>query len=882
MRTSEVREAFIQYFEKNGHTRVHSSSLIPPTDPTLLFTNSGMVQFKDCLLGTEVRDYNRATSAQRCMRVSGKHNDLETVGRTARHHTFFEMLGNFSFGDYFKEEAIAFGWEFLVDVCGLDPDRMWITIFREDDEAFELWQKTVGVPAERIVRMDEEDNFWAMGDTGPCGPCSELIYDQGPEVWGGPPGCGGPEEQGDRFLELWNLVFMQYDRDASGTLNPLPAPSIDTGMGLERLAAVIQGKVSNYDIDLLRPIIGWVEELAGREYGADPTSDVSFRVVTDHVRATTFMVADGILPSNVGRGYVLRQILRRGARHGKLLGLEESFLHRGVGLVVDLMIVAYPEVVQAENYAARVILHEEERFSHTLQYGIRVLDEEIERIKEANETTLPGTVAFKLHDTYGFPLDLTRDICEDKGLGLDESGFHSAMEEQRAKARASWKGTGVEAVKVVYRQMADELGQVSFLGYETLSSEATVKAIIKGEDSVEEASEGEAVEVVLDATPFYGESGGQVGDNGALYNDNVTVEVDDTQIPVEGLIVHSATVTRGRLGVGEPVTAQVDAGRRAAIVRNHSGTHLLNLALRQVLGDHVKQAGSLVDPSRLRFDFAHFSRITEREMERIEAIVNELVQANHPVEVSYMVLEEALATGAQAVFGEKYPEHDVRMVQMGDSRELCGGTHAGATGEIGLLKVTHEGSVAAGVRRIEALTGQGAYGYVKREEGELAAVQELPKAQPFEVADKVKRLAERVKELERELKRLQERIAVGTTMDMTQEVTEVDGVKVLAVKVDDLDVPAMRAFVDTGKARLKSGVLVVGGVVDEKASLIAGVTDDLTDRIHAGEIAKAVAARVGGSGGGRADMAQAGGKDVAKLQEAIDAVPSIVREQLAS
>ncbi len=882
MRTSEVREAFIQYFEKNGHTRVHSSSLIPPTDPTLLFTNSGMVQFKDCLLGTEVRDYNRATSAQRCMRVSGKHNDLETVGRTARHHTFFEMLGNFSFGNYFKEEAIAFGWEFLVDVCGLDPDRMWITIFREDDEALELWQKTVGVPAERIVRMDEEDNFWAMGDTGPCGPCSELIYDQGPEVWGGPPGCGGPEEQGDRFLELWNLVFMQYDRDASGTLNPLPAPSIDTGMGLERLAAVIQGKVSNYDIDLLRPIIGWVEELAGREYGADPTSDVSFRVVTDHVRATTFMVADGILPSNVGRGYVLRQILRRGARHGKLLGLEESFLHRGVGLVVDLMKDAYPEVVQAENYAARVILHEEERFSNTLQYGIRVLDEEIERIKEANETTLPGTVAFKLHDTYGFPLDLTRDICEDKGLGLDESGFHSAMEGQRAKARASWKGTGVEAVKAVYRQVADELGQVSFLGYETLSSEATVKAIIKGEDSVEEASEGEAVEVVLDATPFYGESGGQVGDKGALHNDNVTVEVDDTQIPVEGLIVHTSTVTRGRLGVGDSVTAQVDAGRRAAIVRNHSGTHLLNLALRQVLGDHVKQAGSLVDPSRLRFDFAHFSRITEREMERIEAIVNELVQANHPVEVSYMVLEEALATGAQAVFGEKYPEHDVRMVQMGDSRELCGGTHAGATGEIGLLKVTHEGSVAAGVRRIEALTGQGAYGYVKREEGELAAVQELLKAQPFEVADKVKRLAERVKELERELKRLQERIAVGTTLDMTQEVIEVDGVKVLAVKVDDLDVPAMRAFVDTGKARLKSGVLVVGGVVNEKASLIAGVTDDLTDRIHAGEIAKAVAARVGGSGGGRADMAQAGGKDVAKLQEAIDAVPSIVREQLAS
>ena len=882
MRTSEIREAFIQYFEKNGHARVHSSSLIPPTDPTLLFTNSGMVQFKDCLLGTEVRDYNRATSAQRCMRVSGKHNDLETVGRTARHHTFFEMLGNFSFGDYFKEEAIAFGWEFLVDVCGLDPDRMWITIFREDDEALELWQKVVGVPAERIVRMDEEDNFWAMGDTGPCGPCSELIYDQGPEVWGGPPGCGGPEEQGDRFLELWNLVFMQYDRDASGTLNPLPAPSIDTGMGLERLAAVIQGKISNYDIDLLRPIISWVEELTGQEYGTDPTSDVSFRVVTDHVRATTFMVADGILPSNVGRGYVLRQILRRGARHGKLLGIEAPFLHRGVGLVVDLMKDAYPEVVQAEDYAARVILHEEERFSNTLQYGVRVLDEEIERIKEANETTLPGTVAFKLHDTYGFPLDLTRDICEDEGLGIDESEFHSAMEEQRAKARASWKGTGVEAVKAVFRQVADELGQVSFLGYETLSSEATVKAIIKGEDSVEEASEGEAVEVVLDATPFYGESGGQVGDKGALHNDNVTVEVDDTQIPVEGLIVHSATVSRGRLGVGDSITAQVDAGRRAAIVRNHSGTHLLNLALRQVLGDHVKQAGSLVDPSRLRFDFAHFSRITEREMERIEAIVNELVQANHPVEVSYMILEEALATGAQAVFGEKYPEHDVRMVQMGDSRELCGGTHAGATGEIGLLKVTHEGSVAAGVRRIEALTGQGAYGYVKREEGELAAVQELLKAQPFEVADKVKRLAERVKELERELKHLQERIAVGTTLDMTQEVIEVDGVKVLAVKVDDLDVPAMRTFVDTGKARLKSGVLVVGGIVDEKASLIAGVTDDLTDRIHAGEIAKAVAARVGGSGGGRADMAQAGGKDVAKLQEAIDAVPSIVREQLAS
>ncbi|MFQ6672847.1 MAG: alanine--tRNA ligase, partial [Candidatus Tectimicrobiota bacterium] len=596
--------------------------------------------------------------------------------------------------------------------------------------------------------------------------------DQGPAVWGGPPGCGGPEEEGDRFLELWNLVFMQFERDASGTLNPLPKPSIDTGMGLERLAALVQGKLSNYDTDLVRPFIGWVEELTGLEYGADATHDVSFRVVADHLRAVTFMVTDGILPSNVGRGYVFRQILRRGARHGKLLGIEAPFLHKGVGLVVDLMKDGYPEVVQAEKYAARVILHEEERFSHTLQYGIRVLEEEIERLRDAKGTTLPGTVAFKLHDTYGFPLDLTRDICEDEGLALDEAGFHGAMEEQRAKARASWKGTGVEAVKAVYRQVAEEVGEMPFLGYEALACEATVKAIIKGEATVQEASEGEAVDVVLGRTPFYGEAGGQVGDTGSLISDDVAVTVEDTQIPVEGLIVHRGTVVRGRLVVGEPVTAQVDAEARAATVRNHSGTHLLNLALRQVLGDHVKQAGSLVEPARLRFDFTHFSRITERERERIGAIVNELIQANHPVEISHMDLDEALATGAQAVFGEKYPEHDVRMVRMGGSRELCGGTHAGATGDIGLLKITHEGSVAAGVRRIEALTGQGAYTYVKREEEELAEIQELLKAQPFEAAGKVRRVVGRVKELEREVKRLQDRMAVGTTLDLTEGVTE--------------------------------------------------------------------------------------------------------------
>jgi alanyl-tRNA synthetase len=882
MRTSEIRESFIRYFEKKGHTRVHSSSLIPPTDPTLLFTNSGMVQFKDCLLGTEARSYKRATSSQRCMRVSGKHNDLETVGRTARHHTFFEMLGNFSFGDYFKSEAIEFGWEFLVDVCGLDPDRLWITIFRDDDEAFDLWRKLVGVPAERIVRMDEKDNFWQMGETGPCGPCSELIYDQGPELWGGPPGCGGPEEEGDRYLEIWNLVFMQFDRDATGNLSPLPAPSIDTGMGLERLAAVMQGKLSNYEIDLLRPLIGWVEDYAGVGYGDDKDKDFSFRVVADHVRATTFMVADGILPSNVGRGYVLRQILRRGARHGKLLGVEEPFLYKAVGQVVDLMKDAYPEVVQAESYVAKVILHEEERFSHTLQYGLRVLGDEFEKLREAGQDALAGEVAFKLHDTYGFPLDLTRDICEDEGLRLDESGFQAAMEEQRSKARASWKGTGVEAVKAVYRKVAEGVGEVSFLGYETLEAEAPVIAIIKGEERVEEAAEGERVEVVVERTPFYGEAGGQVGDKGTLHNSDVTVEVEDTQIPVEGLIVHQGKVVRGRLAVGDTVTAQVDDEERFATVRNHSATHLLNLALRRVLGDHVKQAGSLVAPDRFRFDFAHFSSISQREVERIEAIVNQLVRENHPVEVSFMDLDGAIATGAQAVFGEKYPEDDVRLVQMATSKELCGGTHAKATGDIGFFKIVHEGSIAAGVRRVEALTGEGAYQYVKREEGELAEVQEILKAQPFEVAKKVKRLVERAKELEREKKRLQDRMASGASLDVAEGLTEVDGIKVLAVKVDELDISAMRTFVDTGKSRIKSGVVVVGGVVGDKASFIAGVTSDLTNRIHAGEIVKLVAARVGGSGGGRADMAQAGGKDVDKLQEAIDAVPSIVREQLAS
>ncbi|MEE9276043.1 MAG: alanine--tRNA ligase, partial [bacterium] len=824
MRTSEVREAFIQYFEKNGHTRVHSSSLIPPTDPTLLFTNSGMVQFKDCLLGTELRDYNRATSAQRCMRVSGKHNDLETVGRTARHHTFFEMLGNFSFGDYFKEGALEFGWEFLVDRMGLDGDRMWVTVFREDDEAAELWQRLVGVPPERIVRMDEKDNFWAMGDTGPCGPCSELIYDQGPGIAGAPPGSGEEDEDGDRYLELWNLVFMQFNRDASGKMDPLPKPSVDTGMGLERLAAVVQGVTSNFHTDLLMPVIGFVEELCGKGYtaaesgGLGTERDVSFRVIADHIRTVCFLVADGVLPGNEGRAYVLRRVARRAMRHGRMLGIEEPFLFQAAGVVADMMGDAFPELRENLNYISRVTVGEEERFAQTLSQAQPRMDALCEKVKgSGGEAKVPGGEVFVLYDTYGYPMDLALETAADHGLEIDTEAFEHAMEGQRTRARAHWKGSGEEAVAPVWREVREaQGGGTEFLGYGGLSAEAEVAAVLEGSNRVERASEGQVVEVALTRTPFYGEAGGQEGDRGRLVWPEGAGEVLDTQKPLPDLYVHTVRIERGTLEAGQRVDAQVDEARRGAIRLNHTATHLLQYALRQVLGDHVKQAGSHLSPERLRFDYTHFAAMTERERERIEDIVNERIRENAGVTTEVKPIEEALASGATALFGERYGE-EVRVVSVGDfSKELCGGTHAGAAGDIGVFRILHEGSVASGVRRVEAGTGAGALAHLRRESAALAEVGELMKAPPLEEPVRVRRMVERLRSLEREVRELQEKRSRDEVGDLVREAQEVAGVRVIAARKDGLESSAMRGWVDAAKEKLKSGVAVVISVTDGK------------------------------------------------------------------
>jgi len=873
MTSNEIRKAFLTSFAERGHHIVSSSSLVPQKDPSLLFTNAGMVQFKGVFLAEEARDYKRAVTSQKCVRAGGKHNDLENVGKTARHHTFFEMLGNFSFGDYFKKGAIEMGWDLLIHQWGLPKDQMWVTIYLDDDEAFNLWRKIV--PEERIVRLGEKDNFWAMGDTGPCGPCSEIVIDQGEAV-----GCGRRDcKVGcdcDRFLELWNLVFMQFNRDASGKLHPLAKPSIDTGMGLERVSAILQNVRSNYDTDLFRPIIRDIEGIGRAGYGKDPKSDVSIRVIADHSRASTFLISDGVLPSNEGRGYVLRRIMRRAMRHGKMLGIEDPFLYRTSGKVVELMQEAYPELRETEVLVSRVIRNEEERFAETLDAGMKLLREELERMRKEKTKVLSGDMAFRLYDTFGFPLDLTGEILQEEGLTLDEEGFSAQMEQQRQKSRQAWQGIGEGKTKEIYRRLVREGIRTEFMGYEGTRSDSRILKIIKDNEVVASAKEGDDVEVILSKTPFYGEAGGQVGDHGVIFQEGFSLEVKDTQRPVEELIVHQGRVKRGTMKEGMEASLWVDQDRRRAIMSNHTGTHLLQAVLREVLGDHVRQSGSSVSPERLRFDFTHFAPMKEEELTGVEALVNQKIRENLKVETKIMRVEDALQTGAMALFGEKYGEK-VRVVMVSDfSIELCGGTHSDRTGDIALFRIVNETGVAAGVRRIEALTGEKAYQFVKEEERELWEIASLLKSSPGELSSRVDRLLQTQRELERTVDSLQGRFSHQEILDLLPLVKEIKGVKVLSAKVDGKDPKQMRDFLDQLKTKIGSGIILLGSRAQDKVSLILGVTSDLTGRFKANDLIKKVASRVGGTGGGRADFAQAGGSDPEKLDEALRIIDDLI------
>ncbi len=877
MKANELRKLFLDYFAARGHKIVPSSPLVPRNDPTLLFTNAGMVQFKSVFLGEDARDYKRATTSQKCVRAGGKHNDLENVGHTARHHTFFEMLGNFSFGDYFKKEAIEFAWEFLTQVVKLPKEKLWVTVYKDDDEAFELWQKIAGVPADRIVRLGEKDNFWSMGDTGPCGPCSEILIDQGPEMSCGKPGCAVGCDC-DRYLEIWNLVFMQYNRDETGKLTPLPKPSIDTGMGLERLSAVVQKVRSNFESDLFQPIIRQIAAMAGVPYHKDAQADISYQVCADHLRAMTFLISDGVLPSNEGRGYVLRRILRRASRYGKLIGINKPFLYTLTGAVVDEMREAYPELVDSRDHVAKVVLLEEERFATTLDAGLALLNEAVAKLKTTNQTMLPGDVLFKLYDTFGFPLDLVSDMARDMHLELDEEGYRRAMQEQREKARASWTGSGEGKIKPVYKDVAAAIKKPIFIGYEALEGSAGIIAIIKDDKRVNEAHEGNEVEILLDQTPFYAASGGQVGDKGELLGEAAKFEVTDTIKPVENLIVHKGKVKKGTFKTGDAVLAKVEADDRADTARHHTVTHILHATLRSVLGEHVKQAGSLVSPERLRFDFTHYTALTDRERERIEELVNERIIENHPVETVVMDIDQAVASGAMALFDEKYGDK-VRVVTVKEvSKELCGGTHTNASGDIGSFKIISEAGVAAGVRRIEAVAGRRAYQLYKREEQDLREIAQLLKTADLDVVPRVEKLAAQVRSLEKEIDHYKHKLQSSQAGDVMSEVKDVKGVKVLVKRVDNMEQKDLRDFGDKLRDKLGSGILALGSVKDDKVSLIVMVTKDLTARFHAGQIIKQMAPILGGTGGGKPDLAQTGGKDPAKLDAALDALYAIIKE----
>jgi len=865
MKSTEIRQRFLDFFKRHGHTVVPSSLLVPANDPTLLFTNAGMVQFKEVFLGLEKRPYVRAASSQRCVRAGGKHNDLENVGYTARHHTFFEMLGNFSFGDYFKREAIRLAWDFLTQDLKLPAERLWVTVYKDDHEAADIWLKEMKVDPKRFGYLGESSNFWQMGDTGPCGPCSEIFYDHGPGIPGGPP--GSPDEDGDRYVEIWNLVFMQYNRDAKGVLTPLPKPSVDTGMGLERIAAVQQGVHSNYQIDLFQHLIRAAIDITG----ASDHQSHSLNVVADHIRAAAFLIIDGVLPSNEGRGYVLRRIIRRAIRHGHRLGATETFFYKLVGPLCRQMGDAYPELNTERAQVERVLQQEEDRFNETLEQGLKILEEGIAGLKS---DTIPGELIFRLYDTYGFPVDLTRDVAMERNLKLDMAGFEREMEAQRERARAasSFKTAEIGAVTVDQPTL--------FTGYERLSDAGKVLQITRGADlaQADTLRAGESGNIVLDRTPFYAESGGQVGDRGVLRVGDAEFRVQDTQKhgPV---YVHQGKVEKGQFRVGDKVTAEVDAALRRATMLNHSATHLMHKALRDVLGAHVQQKGSLVDEQHTRFDFSHFAPITPQQIAEVERRVNEQILSNQDTRARVMDMDSAKAEGAMALFGEKY-RNEVRVLNIGDSIELCGGTHVRRTGDIGLFKVISESGVASGIRRIEAVTGPGVLSYLYERENKLREVADLLRASPDEAPRKVEQLTQRVKGLEKELDQLRAKFAAGGSKDLAAEAKEVKGIKVLATRLDGMDAKGLREALDRLKDKLAPAAIVLASVADNKVTLIAGVTKDLAGRLHAGELVNQVAAGVGGKGGGRPDMAQAGGTNPSGLGAALDSVPGWVEQHL--
>jgi alanyl-tRNA synthetase len=866
MTSSEIRASFLEFFRKNGHRVLPSSSLVPGNDPTLLFTNAGMVQFKDVFLGKDVRDFSRAATAQRCVRAGGKHNDLENVGYTARHHTFFEMLGNFSFGDYFKREAIHFAWNYVTVTLGIPKERLWVTVYREDDEAQRIWTEEIGVDPKRCTRMGEKSNFWAMGETGPCGPCSEIFFDHGEDIAGGPPGT--PDEDGDRYVEIWNLVFMQYDRSADGVLVPLPKPSVDTGMGLERVAAVMQGVHSNYDIDLFKALI----RAAAEATGTDDLASSSLKVIADHIRACTFLIIDGVVPSNEGRGYVLRRIIRRAIRHGYKLGQTQPFFYKLVASLVHEMGAYYTELASGAQRAAQLLEQEEIRFAETLTTGMALLDIETAKLESK---VIPGETVFRLYDTYGFPADLTADVARERGLSIDQAGFDAAMEAQKERARAASK-FGVDQ-----RENIKLSGKTDFLGYEKLTERAVVTSLIFDGALVAELRAGQEGQVVLDHTPFYAESGGQIGDTGVLQANAARFSVRDTQ-KIGASFAHVGVLDSGELHVGDVIDAQVDAARRKAIALNHSATHLLHAALRKVLGKHVEQKGSLVAADRLRFDFSHSQALSPEELRKVEETVNSEIRANAPAETRVMALDDAVASGAMSLFGEKY-ESNVRVLTLGDfSMELCGGTHVERTGDIGLFKITSESGVAAGVRRVEAVTGQVAYEWVVRTDQVLRDVAGLLRGSREDVDEKVRELIDRSRRLEKEVQQLKSKLASGQGGDLTSQAKDVGGVKVLAAKIDGADARSLRDAMDQLKSKLGSSVIVLATVQEGRVVLVAGVSQDLLTRMKAGDIAGQVAEKVGGRGGGRADFAQAGGSQPENLGEALASVESLVRSRLSN
>jgi len=885
MNSRKIREKFLHYFKDHDHEIVKSASLVPQDDPTLLFINAGMAPFKNLFLGLEKRSYTRATSSQKCVRAGGKHNDLNEVGYTNRHHTFFEMLGNFSFGDYFKEGAIDMAWELLTVGYGIPEEKLWASVYTDDDEAYKIWNENIGVPHEKILRLGDEDNFWSMGDTGPCGPCSEIYIDQGPEVGCGKPTCK-PGCECDRYLEVWNLVFTQYNKEPNGELTHLPRPNIDTGMGLERLAAVLQGVYSNYDSDLFTDIVKLTEELTELRYGQGSKSDISFKVIADHSRAAAFLIADGIMPSNDGRGYVLRRIIRRAIRYGQVLGLKGPFLHRLTDKVVDLMNPDYPELGQSRRFIDEVVINEEQRFADTLFHGLSILKEEMDGLRSKESHIIPGSLVFRLYDTFGFPPDLVEDIARDDDFSIDIEGFDQAMAEQRATSQRSWKGSGQEVIPEVYRMLDSKGLDCRFLGYETLRAEGTIISILKvgdpprrDSDIVDSASEGEQVEIILDQSPFYSESGGQVGDTGWMRNDTLSIKIVDTIKYPANLIIHKGEIIEGVISVGNTVETIVDEKRRKNIAQNHTATHLLQAALRETLGEHVKQAGSHVGPERMRFDFTHFAQISPERLKEIETLVNLNIQRNLPVTTKIMPRDEAFKQNAIALFEERYGDN-VRVITIGDglSRELCGGTHVTATGDIGVFLLASEGAVASGVRRIEAFTGQGAIQEIQREMNNLKTISGLLKTIPDKIVTRVEHFIGDQKEKDREIESLKARLLRKQSEDLINTAKEINGVNVISQEVATADPKDLREFGDHLKDKLKSGIIVLGAKADGKVFLLCRITPDLTDRFNAGTIIKDLSVFVGGKGGGRKDMAEGGGTKVSELKKTLGKVYDIIFE----